>query len=211
MQKEFILQRIKETGLVAVVRASDPEQAIRITEACLEGGLVAIELTFTVPFAHQVIESLARRYNPDQIALGAGTVLDAQTARIAILSGATYIVSPSFSLDTMKLCNRYRVPMMPGIVTPAQAIEAMEAGADILKAFPGELFGPKLIRALRSPIPQAQIMPTGGVDISNVKQWIEAGAVAVGAGSALTKGTHEQIVSATRAFLLAIATARSEN
>lgn len=208
MKKELLLARIKETGLVAVVRAHDTNEAIKISEACLEGGIVAIELTFTVPFAHHVIEDLAKRYDADEIALGAGTVLDSETARIAILSGATYVVSPSFSADTMKLCNRYRIPMMPGVVTPAQAIEAMEAGADILKVFPGELFGPKLISALKSPLPQAQMMPTGGVDIANIKNWIEAGAVAVGVGSALTQGTHAEIVHAAQQFKRSIDEAR---
>ncbi len=188
MDKEIILTKIQECGVVAVVRAETCEQAERITDACIEGGVAAIELTFTVPHADKVIEGLAKKYTPDQIILGAGTVMDAATARIAMLAGAQYIVSPYFDLDTVKMCNRYRVAVMPGIMSVREAVMAMEAGADILKIFPGELFGPSIIRAIKGPIPYAKMMPTGGVDVSNVGEWIKAGAVAVGAGSALTSG-----------------------
>jgi 2-dehydro-3-deoxyphosphogluconate aldolase/(4S)-4-hydroxy-2-oxoglutarate aldolase len=188
MDKELILTKIQECGVVAVVRAETCEQAERITDACIEGGVAAIELTFTVPHADKVIEGLAKKYTPDQIILGAGTVMDAATARIAMLAGAQYIVSPYFDLDTVKMCNRYRVAVMPGIMSVREAVMAMEAGADILKIFPGELFGPSIIRAIKGPIPYAKMMPTGGVDINNVGEWIKAGAVAVGAGSSLTAG-----------------------
>jgi 2-dehydro-3-deoxyphosphogluconate aldolase/(4S)-4-hydroxy-2-oxoglutarate aldolase len=208
MDKEKIITRIKESGLVAVVRAQNGEDAIKIAEACIEGGVAAIELTFTVPMVHKIIEQMALRYTKDEIILGAGTVLDPETARIAMLSGAQYIVSPSLNLDTVKLCNRYRVLVMPGVVTPAEGIAAMEAGADILKVFPGELFGPKIIRAFKGPLPQAQLLPTGGVDPSNVGEWIKAGAIAVGAGSALTKGDYKQIVAAAKTFIKNINEAR---
>jgi 2-dehydro-3-deoxyphosphogluconate aldolase/(4S)-4-hydroxy-2-oxoglutarate aldolase len=188
MDKELILTKIQECGVVAVVRAETCEQAERITDACIEGGVAAIELTFTVPHADKVIEGLAKKYTPDQIILGAGTVMDAATARIAMLAGAQYIVSPYFDLDTVKMCNRYRIAVMPGIMSVREAVMAMEAGADILKIFPGELFGPSIIRAIKGPIPYAKMMPTGGVDINNVGEWIKAGAVAVGAGSSLTAG-----------------------
>ena len=188
MDKELILTKIQECGVVAVVRAETCEQAERITDACIEGGVAAIELTFTVPHADKVIESLAKKYTADQIILGAGTVMDAATARIAMLAGAQYIVSPYFDLDTVKMCNRYRVAVMPGIMSVREAVMAMEAGADILKIFPGELFGPSIIRAIKGPIPYAKMMPTGGVDVNNVGEWIKAGAVAVGAGSSLTAG-----------------------
>lgn len=144
LDKETIIKRIEDKGLVAVVRAETADQAQRITEACLEGGCASIELTFTVPGAHRVIEALAKAYTPDQIMLGAGTVLDSETARIAILSGAQYVVSPCFDADAAKLCNRYRLPYMAGCITLKEAIIAMEAGCDILKIFPGDLFGPKI-------------------------------------------------------------------
>lgn len=209
MDKEKIILSIKESGLVAVVRAQSGEEAITIAEACIEGGVAAIELTFTVPMVHKIIELMALRYTNGEIILGAGTVLDPETARVAMLSGAQYIVSPSLNLETVKLCNRYRVPIMPGVVTPAEGIAALEAGADILKVFPGELFGPKIIRAFKGPLPQAQMMPTGGVDASNVGEWIKAGAVAVGAGSSLTKGDYAQIVTNAKNFITNITEARA--
>ena len=209
MQKEQIIQGIKDGGLVAVVRAENSEQAIRITEACIEGGVAAIELTFTVPFAHEVIETLAKRYTHDEIILGAGTALDPETARVAMLSGAQFIVSPYFSEELVRFCNRYRCPVMPGVMTVTEAIHAMEAGADILKVFPGELSGPRFIKAIRGPLPYAQIMPTGGVNVDNAAEWIKAGAVALGAGSALTKGTHEEIVARAKAFMHNIREARA--
>ena len=188
MDKEKVITKICDAGIVAVVRAEDSETAMRITDACIEGGVAAIELTFTVPGAHKVIEELAKKYTSDQIILGAGTVMDSETARVAILSGAEYIVSPYFNAETVKLCNRYRVPCMPGAMTLKEVVEAMEAGADIVKIFPGEAFGPKIIKAIKGPIPYAKMMPTGGVSVDNVAEWIKAGAVAVGAGGALTAG-----------------------
>ncbi len=185
--KEQVLQMIQDSGMVAVVRGETKEKARAIVESCIEGGIKAIELTFTVPFAHRVIEDLAIQYG-DKILLGAGTVLDPETARIAILSGAKFVVAPHFNPDTTKLCNRYRIANMAGILTVREAVEAMEAGVDILKLFPGDLFGPAFIKDIRGPLPYAKIMPTGGVDISNAGDWIRAGAVAVGAGSSLMKG-----------------------
>ncbi|MBQ3824226.1 MAG: bifunctional 2-keto-4-hydroxyglutarate aldolase/2-keto-3-deoxy-6-phosphogluconate aldolase [Clostridia bacterium] len=208
MEKERIISRIKEGGLVAVVRAENAEKAISITEACIEGGVAAIELTFTVPFAHQVIETLAKRYDKGEIIIGAGTVLDGETARIAMLSGARFIVSPCFKEDIVRLCNRYRTPVMPGVMTVTEAVAAMEAGADVLKVFPGELLGPSFIKALRGPLPYAQIMPTGGVSEENAAEWIKAGAVALGVGGALTKGTPEEIKARAERFIKIIGEAR---
>lgn len=182
------LSRITEAGLVAVVRAETPDKALKIADAALAGGCPAIEVTFTVPGAHKVIEALAERYKPSELILGAGTVLDPETARIALLSGATYIVSPSLNVETVRLCNRYQAPIMPGAMTIAEVIAAMEAGADIVKLFPGEAFGPGIIKAIKGPLPQAPLMPTGGVDVNNAAEWIKAGAVAVGAGGSLTGG-----------------------
>ncbi len=188
VDKEKVITKICDAGIVAVVRAENSEQALRIADACVEGGVAALEITFTVPGADRVIEDLAKTYTKGEIILGAGTVMDSETARIAILSGAQYVVSPYLNLDTVKLCNRYRVPCMPGAMTIKEVVEAMEAGADIIKIFPGEAFGPKIIKAIRGPIPYAKMMPTGGVSVDNVGEWIKAGAVAVGAGSALTGG-----------------------
>lgn len=213
MDKETVLQKIQEVGLVAVVRATSADQAKKITDACIKGGVAAIEMTFTVPQADKVISEVAASYSPDEIILGAGTVLDAVTARIAILNGAQYIVSPYFDLETAKMCNRYRVPYMPGIMTIKEAVEAMEAGADILKLFPGDVMGQKMVKAIHGPIPYAKIMPTGGVNAENVGEWIKAGVVAVGAGSCLTAGAktgdYESITRIGKQFIENIKAARA--
>ena len=214
MDKEQVLMKIQDCGIVAVVRAENTEKAEKIVDACIEGGVAAIELTFTVPHADRVIEQLSEKYTPDQIILGAGTVMDAATARIAILSGAQYIVSPYFDLETVKMCNRYRVAVMPGIMTVREGIMAMEAGADILKVFPGDLYGPKIIKDIRGPIPYAKMMPTGGVNADNVGEWIKAGAVAVGAGSSLTAGAktgdYTLITETAKKFVANIKAARAQ-
>lgn len=214
MDKERILTRIQDCGIVAVVRAENTDKAERIVDACMEGGVAAIELTFTVPHADKVIEELAKKYDENDIILGAGTVMDASTARIAMLSGAQYIVSPYLDLETLKMCNRYRVAMMPGIMTVREGVMAMEHGADILKVFPGDLFGPKIIKDIRGPIPYAKMMPTGGVDVNNVGEWIKAGAVAVGAGSSLTAGAntgdYKKITETAKQFVANIKAARAE-
>ena len=197
MTKERVIERIKDKGIVAVVRAENSEKAFDIVEKCIDGGIDAIELTFSVPFAHHVIEDLAKKYG-DEIVLGAGTVLDSETARIALLSGAQYIVSPHFNPEVTKLCNRYRTASMAGVLTITEAVTAMEAGVDVLKLFPGDLSGPRFIKDIKGPLPWVQIMPTGGVDADNVGEWIKAGAVAVGAGSCLTKG---DITANAKAFI----------
>ena len=180
-----VLHRIIDTGLVAIIRADVSDHAARIAEACANGGVAALEVTFTVPGAAQVIEALSKQYNNDMI-IGAGTVLDAETARIAILSGAKFVVSPALNPDTARLCNRYQIPHMPGTGTVKEILEAMEAGAEIIKIFPSEGLGPGFVKAVRSPLPQAQLMPTGGVSLDNVSDWIKAGCVAVGVSGHLT-------------------------
>ena len=213
MEKEQVITKLTETGLVAVVRANNADEAIKISDACLEGGCNAIELTFTVPGAHKVIEALAAKYPNGEMLLGAGTVLDSETARIAILSGANYVVSPAFNAEAAKLCNRYRVPYIPGCMTITEVLTAMEAGADIIKIFPADLFGPKIIKDIKGPLPQAKLMPTGGVDVSNVDQWIKAGAAAVGAGSSLTAGAktgdYKKITETAKEFIEKIKAARA--
>ena len=148
MKKFDVINRLTEGGVVAVVRAENSEKAVKIAEACIEGGIKGIEVTFTVPHAEQVIADLKAAIPSEKLIVGAGTVLDAVTARIAILSGAQYVVSPYFDPETIKLCNRYRVAGMPGCTTIKEVVNAMEAGADIIKVFPGELFGPKIIKSI---------------------------------------------------------------
>ena len=215
MKKDEVLGRITDCGLVAVVRAESSEQAQKIADACAAGGVAAIEITFTVPGADQVIRDLSSTYKNGDILIGAGTVMDAETARAAILAGAQYVVSPYLNTDMVKLCNRYQVPCMPGAMTIKEIVEAMEAGADIVKIFPGELFGPGIIKAVRGPIPYAKLMPTGGVNLDNVQEWIQAGAVAVGAGSSLIRGAktgdYASITNTAREFIAKIKAAREES
>ncbi|NLJ98047.1 MAG: bifunctional 2-keto-4-hydroxyglutarate aldolase/2-keto-3-deoxy-6-phosphogluconate aldolase [Tissierellia bacterium] len=207
MQKYEVLKRIEKTGIVAVVRAKDSEEAKNIAYACIDGGIDSIEITFTVPGAHKVIEALVDEFG-DKLLVGAGTVLDSETARAALLAGAKYIVSPNFDLDTAKLCNRYQVPYMPGCMTITEMIKAMESGVDIIKVFPGSAFGPSFIKAIKGPLPQANLMPTGGVSLDNVDQWIKNGCIAVGVGGALTKGSKEDMTKAAKAFVEKIKEAR---
>lgn len=214
MRKENVLMGIQASGVVAVVRADSADKAAAIADACLAGGVNAIELTFTVPRAQEVIASLRKRYSSEAILLGAGTVLDPETARIAILEGADYIVSPAFSADTVRLCNRYRVACMPGAMSIKEIIEAMEAGADIVKLFPGDAFGPSFVKAVAGPLPQAALMPTGGVNPENAADWIKAGAIALGVGGKLTEGAktgdYASISRVAKSLVRAVAQARSE-
>jgi 2-dehydro-3-deoxyphosphogluconate aldolase / (4S)-4-hydroxy-2-oxoglutarate aldolase len=213
IRKADVLKKIIDDGLVAVIRAESREQAARIAEACAEGGVAALEITFTVPGAAGAIEHLVKEFSK-KILLGAGTVLDPETARIAILAGAHFIVSPALNRDTARLCNRYQIPYMPGAATIKEVIDGMEGGADIIKVFPGEILGPAFIKAVKGPLPQAQLMPTGGVSVENVADWIKAGAVAIGAGGNLTAGAktgdYASITRVARQFVEKIKEARAK-
>ena len=213
MKKEQVLSRLRQCGLVAVVRARDAEDALRIAEACIRGGCAGIELTYTTPGVNDIIQRMATEYAGSDFVIGAGTVMDPETARMAILAGAQYVVSPYFNADTVRLCNRYRVACMPGAMSIAEVVAGMEAGADIIKVFPGELFGPKILKAIHGPIPQAELMPTGGVSVDNAAEWIRAGAVAVGAGGSLTAGAktgdYGKITETARWFIEEIQAARA--
>ncbi len=214
LSRQAILQKITAAGLVAVVRAESSEQAFKIADACIKGGVAAIEITFTVPGAADTIKDLVNTYKSGEIIIGAGTVLDPETARIAILAGAQYIVSPCINLETIKLCNRYQIPVMPGAATIKEIVEAMEAGADIVKVFPGETLGPAFVKAVKGPLPQAPLMPTGGVSLDNVSEWIKAGCVAVGVGGNLTagakKGDYQSITDIAKEFIAKIRAARGQ-
>lgn len=188
MNKNQVITKLTDCGVVAVVRAETTEEAVKIANACAEAGIAGLEITFTVPGALDVIKELSKIYADGKILVGAGTVLDAETARAAILAGATFVVSPCLNVDVVKICNTYQVAVMPGCMTVKEVVEAMNSGADICKVFPGELFGPKIIKAFKGPLPQAVLMPTGGVSLDNVSEWIKAGAVAVGVGGSLTAG-----------------------
>lgn len=212
MYKEQAVAAVKKIGVVAVIRGNTPAEAVEISEACIAGGVTAIEVAFTTPRAHEAILTLSEKYKDNaDVVIGAGTVLDAETARLAIVNGAAFVVSPAFDEATIKLCNRYRVACMPGTTTIQGVIQALELGADIVKVFPGEVVGSKFIKAVKGPLPQAQMMPTGGVSIDNVAEWFKAGAVAVGAGGALTGGgkSLDEITETAKKFVTAVAAARA--
>src|SRR5258708_5477970 len=160
MSRNATRQRILEGGIVAVVRSESPDQLVRVVRALAEGGVTAAEITFTVPDALEVIRQV-RKEMGDEVALGAGTVLDPETARAALLAGAEYIVGPSTNLDVIRLCRRYDKLVMPGALTPTEVVAAWEAGADVVKIFPSDLGGPTYLKAIRAPLPQIRMMPTG--------------------------------------------------
>ncbi|HEX9026239.1 MAG TPA: bifunctional 4-hydroxy-2-oxoglutarate aldolase/2-dehydro-3-deoxy-phosphogluconate aldolase [Clostridium sp.] len=188
MRREEVLKSIKEAGVVAVIRGESKEEAIKTVEAVKNGGIKIMELTMTVPNPVEVIREVSEKYKGTDIVVGAGTVLDPETARACILAGAQFIVSPYLDIETIKLCNRYKVAVMPGIMSVKDAVTAFEYGVDIAKIFPANLYGPSVIKSFMGPLPQGEFMPTGGVTIANLHEWIEAGAVAVGTGGDLTKG-----------------------
>ena len=201
LRKSKILKKITDIGIVAVVRSETIEEGIRISKACVEGGIPAIEVTYTVPGATEVIKALKEQFTSNELVIGAGTVLDAATARIAILAGSEFIVSPAFDEETAKLCNLYEVPYMPGCMTITEITKAMQYGADIVKLFPGSAFGPSFIKAVKAPLPQANIMLTGGVSLENIDEWFKNGVVAVGAGGKLASGSSEDIIATAKAFV----------
>lgn len=211
MKKSQVVQELLNCGVIAVIRGSSLEEAIKLSEACAAGGIVGLEVTFTVPGAKEVIEALAKNKDAKYI-VGAGTVLDAATARIAILAGAKFIVGPNFDKEVCELCNLYQVPYMAGVFTINEIIEAMKAGVEICKIFPGSLAGPDYIKAIHGPLPQAQCMPTGGVDLENAAEWIKKGAVAVGTGSSLTApaktGDYAKVTELAKQYVAKVAEAR---
>jgi 2-dehydro-3-deoxyphosphogluconate aldolase/(4S)-4-hydroxy-2-oxoglutarate aldolase len=181
--KMEIYQQLLDSKVVAVIRGKDAQEAIAVAEAAVAGGLRAVELTYTTPNVAKVFEQLSG----SAALIGAGTVLDAETARHALLHGAQFVVSPYFDAEIAVMCNRYNVPYLPGCMTIKEMVQATEAGCDILKLFPANGFEPSFIGSVNGPLPNVRIMPTGGININNMNAWLDAGAVAVGIGSDLTK------------------------
>lgn len=187
MYKLKLLEKVVNSGVVAVVRGSDEQDALNIVKAAVEGGIKAIEVTMTIPNPVDVLKKVVEQYKDDQnVLVGAGTVIDAETCRACILAGAKFIVSPNCAPDVIKVANRYQVPMISGAMTITEAITGLECGADIIKVFPGNAFGPSIIKAFKGPLPQAEFMPTGGVDLENMHEWFKAGVIGVGIGSDIT-------------------------
>ena len=183
-RKDEDLRRIEEGGVVAVVRLREAGSLLKVADALREGGIAAIEFTMTTPGALKVLEEASAAFKGDVI-FGAGTVLDPETARAAILAGAQFVVAPNLNPKVIELCNRYSVASMPGCLTPTEIVQAWECGADVVKVFPANQFGPEYISAVLAPLPHIKLAPVGGVDLSNVTEYIKAGAACVGVGSSL--------------------------
>lgn len=205
MSKSEIIMNLKKQGLVSVIRGENKTEGIQAAAACIDGGISAIEIAYTNPEANDIIKELTARYKDHQhVIIGAGTVLDAETARLAILAGAKYIVSPSFHAETAKLCNRYAIPYIPGCISLTEIVTALEAGAEIIKLFPGTLSGPQYIKAVKAPVPQVTVMVTGGVNTDTLCDWFAAGADAVGIGGEFNtlaaKGDFKGITSLAQQY-----------
>lgn len=186
LPKLEVLNKVRKAGIVAVVRGYSEENSYQIAKACIKGGVTAIELAFTSPSADVTIKRLSEEYAiNDQVVIGAGTVLDASTARMAIISGAKFIVSPSFNEETAKSANLYAVPYIPGCFTPTEVQKALMYGADVIKIFPGSIAGKNVISEIQGPFPYVKIMPSGGVSLDNMEQWLSAGAFVLGVGGGL--------------------------
>ena len=214
MKKEDVLIRIREVGLLPVLRAKSVDEALALAEAIEAGGVTALEVTMTVPGAIEVIRQLARE-TQGRILIGAGTVLDPETARACMLAGAAFIVSPSLNVKTIELCRRYSVPVMPGALTPTEVLTAWEAGADVVKVFPcSALGGASYLKALKAPLPQIELIPTGGVSLSTAAEFLAAGAFALGVGSdlvntkAIADGKPEIVTQAAREYMAIIKKSR---
>ncbi|GFH41941.1 2-dehydro-3-deoxy-phosphogluconate aldolase [Lactococcus hodotermopsidis] len=186
MKKQEILNKLEAAGVIAVVRGSSKDEAVKSSHALVAGGIVGLEVTYTVPNAQEAIAELAVQYKGDEkVVVGAGTVLDAVTARLAIMAGAEFIVSPTFDLASAEICNLYQIPYLPGCMTITEMKTALKAGVDIIKLFPGSVYGPSIVSGFKAPMPQLNIMPTGGVSLENMADWFKAGVVAVGVGGNL--------------------------
>jgi len=214
--KEKNLARLIDSGVIAVVRVPDASQLIKLAEALEKGGVTSIEFTMTTPGALKMIEEAAGTFR-DRILLGAGTVLDGETARAAILAGAEYVVSPNLSLDLIRICRRYGKVVIPGALTPTEILAAWEAGADLVKVFPAvAVGGPKYIKSLLAPLPQVKLLPTGGVDVTNAGEFIKAGAVAIGVGGKLVdkklvaEGRFDLITENARQLVKTVVEAREQ-
>jgi 2-dehydro-3-deoxyphosphogluconate aldolase/(4S)-4-hydroxy-2-oxoglutarate aldolase len=212
MDRAQILQRVRDLGVVPVVRASSGQEALQLVEALKEGGIDVIEVTMTVPGAVEIIRELTSKKS--NAIIGAGTVLDPETARACILAGAQFIVSPATDEPTIQLCRTYGVPIMSGALTPTEVVKAWRAGSDLVKVFPcGAVGGASYLKALKAPLPQIELIPTGGVSLETAGDFIKAGAAAVGAGADLVDPKKERgyVTERARSYLQAVAKARGKN
>ena len=194
----MILEKLKGNGIVAVIRGKNHEEAKGYMEACLRGGIKSLELTYTIP---NVVE-LIREYSSNEEALiGVGSVLNGKMASDAIEAGAKYVVSPGYSEEINTVCRAMNVVYLPGCMTVGEIMKAMDAGNKMIKLFPGDLFGAKFVKAIKAPIPNVEVMPTGGVSVDNIEEWFENGVACVGVGSSLIKGSLEDIENTAKEFI----------
>ena len=214
MWKKFEnLKAIADTGILLIIRLDDEQDALAVAEAAIAGGVKALEVTLSVPNALGIISTLSKKYAKDGILIGAGTVLDAETARAAVLAGAQLLVSPNVTQGMIQVANRYQAVSVCGAYTPTEVVTALEYGADIVKLFPAEMLGPNYVKTIKAPLEQAPVAPTGGVTPENVKEWFAAGCVSVGAGSYISKaakgtGDYSKVTKAAQEFLEAVKVAR---
>src|ERR1700739_2941409 len=215
MSKETQLRRVLDCGIVAVVRSPDSQQLVEVARALADGGVTVVEITMTVPDALDVVRAV-RRALGDRVLLGAGTILDPETARAALLAGAAYLFAPTVHFDVIRLCQRYGKLVMPGAFTPTEILSSWEAGADIVKVFPAEVVGPAFFKALRGPVPQIRLMPTGGVDLTTAAAFLKAGACCLGVGGhlvdprAVAAGDFNRIRDLARQYVAVVKEARAE-
>jgi len=215
MTKQDVLRQIAEIGLVPVVRAQSADEAMKVVDAIREGGVTVLEVTMTVPGALGVMEQVTKRFGKD-VLLGAGTVLDSETARACMLAGARFVVSPSLDLGTIAICRRYSVPVFPGALTPTEVLAAWTAGADAVKVFPcGALGGASYIKSLKAPLPQVEMIPTGGVSVKTAADFIKAGSLALGVGAdlvdtqAIRDGNARAVTEKAREYVRLVQEARA--
>jgi len=214
MSKEDQLRRVLDCGIVAVVRSPDSHQLVDVCRALADGGVTVVEITMTVPDALEVMRRV-RDALADRVLLGAGTILDPETARAALLAGAEYIVAPSLNLDVIRVCRRYGKLVMPGAFTPTEILTAWEAGADVVKVFPADVLGPAFFKAVRAPLPQVRLMPTGGVDLKTAADFLKAGACCLGVGGqlvepkAVAEGNFDRIRDLARQYVAVVQQTRN--
>lgn len=198
MQKINITKRIADTGAMAIVRVETIEKGYEIAQGCLDGGIDCLEISYTLPNAGEVISALKKKFG-DKLVVGAGTVLDSETARHAILSGAQFIIAPNLSKDVAIVCNRYQIPYAPGCTSVTEAINGLEYGAAFIKAFPiSDFYGPKLVSVFKTPIPTMPILASGGINLNNLEDYVKNGVDCCGFGGLLTKGSSEEIAENAR-------------
>lgn len=215
MTKKDVLEKIAEVGLVPVVRASSADEAMKVVDAIREGGVPVLEITMTVPGAIAVMEQVVRRFGSD-VVVGAGTVLDPETARACILAGAQFVVSPALHLGTIEVCRRYSIAIVPGVLTPTEVVTAWSAGADVVKVFPcGALGGASYIKSLKAPLPHIEMIPTGGVSVKTAADFIKAGSLALGVGAdlvdtkAIREGNGKLVTEKAREYVRIVQEARA--